>query len=149
MEEVLRAAGFRITRPRRAILQYLASTDTHPSARQIFQAVRPTHHGLSLATVYNTLGMLVQQGLIKLLEFEMDNRYENNLAPHINLICTCCGKIQDLEGGLPSPPEQVTEQVGFQVLDYRMEYYGICRECREKALTKEITNNFKGEKKHG
>jgi Fe2+ or Zn2+ uptake regulation protein len=96
--------------------------------------VRKKEPGVSLATVYNTLGTLVRKGLIKILEFEsLDNRYETNLALHINLICTCCGKIQDLQENIPISPEEVKKRAGFDVLDYRMEYYGLCEKCGDKS----------------
>lgn len=128
----LHGAGFRLTPQRRAILNYLTSTDLHPSAQQIFQEVQKTHPDISLATIYNTLGVLVRLGFLKILEIEPDNRYETNLRQHINLICDICGKIQDLEGGLTIDSEEVLHRVGFQVLDSRMEYHGICPECRDR-----------------
>jgi Fur family peroxide stress response transcriptional regulator len=128
----LQGAGFRLTPQRRAILDYLTSTDVHPSAQLIFQEVQRTHPDISLATIYNTLGVLVRQGFLKMLEIEPDNRYETNLAQHINLICDICGKIQDLEGGLPISSEEVMHRSGFQVLDSRMEYHGVCADCRAR-----------------
>jgi Fur family peroxide stress response transcriptional regulator len=128
----LQGAGFRLTPQRRAILDYLASTDVHPSAQQIFQEVQRTHPDISLATIYNTLGVLVRLGFLKMLEIEPDNRYETNLAQHINLICDICGKIQDLEGGLTIGSQEVLHRFGFQVLDSRMEYHGVCPECRAR-----------------
>jgi len=131
MEKSLRAAGCRLTRQRRAILDFLTSTDSHPSARQVFQKAEKNCPGLSLATVYNTLDTLVKVGILKVLDFDsMDNRHETNLALHINLICTLCGKIQDFEEGSTLYTERVKKQAGFEVRDYRMEYYGICSECR-------------------
>lgn len=131
LENALRQAGYRITRPRQAILSYLAAAESHPGAWEIYQEVRKSHPGLSLATVYNTLSVLARSGLVKMLEFEQQSRWETNLTPHINLICLKCGKISDLEGNFPLQPEDLLNQVDFQVLDYRMEYYGICSECRE------------------
>jgi len=131
MEEALRNAGCRITRQRKAILVYLASTDTHPSARQVFQEAKSRCPGLSLATVYNTLETLVKQGLVKIIDFEaMDNRLETNLNPHINLICNECGKIEDFDSYSPILSQNVIDQFGFKVQDYRMEYYGLCHSCR-------------------
>jgi Fur family peroxide stress response transcriptional regulator len=104
----------------------------HPSAQLIFQEVQRTHPDISLATIYNTLGVLVRLGFLKMLEIEPDNRYETNLAQHINLICDICGKIQDLEGGLPISSEEVMHRSGFQVLDSRMEYHGVCADCRAR-----------------
>jgi Fe2+ or Zn2+ uptake regulation protein len=59
-----------------------------------------------------------------------DNRHETNLHPHINLICTVCGKIQDFEVAPPVHMGSVKEKLGFEVQDYRMEYYGVCATCR-------------------
>jgi Fur family transcriptional regulator, peroxide stress response regulator len=129
----LRSLGFRITRQRRAILEYLAATDSHPSAKEVYKHVKQSHPGLTLATVYNTLGMLVRTGHLKLLDLEPANRYDTNLECHINLICVVCGKIADFGEGLSLFPEKFREQAGFQVMDYRMEYYGICSECRKQG----------------
>jgi len=135
MERALRAAGSRISSQRRAIIEYLASATSHPSARQIFHEVRKNHPNLSLATVYNTLGVLIRMSLIKVMQFDVtDNRYEPNVTPHINLICTSCGRIEDLEQGVPVQPEEIREKVGFEVLDSRLEYYGLCAKC--KAVVK-------------
>lgn len=134
MEQALRAAGCRITRQRSAILEYLASTDSHPSARQVYRDVKRVVPDVSLATVYNTLGTLVRVNLLKLIDFEsMDNRYDRDPGPHINLICTVCGGIQDFGWGFPIPPEEVREKAGFDVRDVRMEYYGECDGCRTRA----------------
>jgi Fe2+ or Zn2+ uptake regulation protein len=133
MEEALRAAGCRITRQREAIVSYLASTKSHPSARQVFQETKKDCPGMSLATVYNTLEVLAKMGLIKVMDFQaMDNRHETNLAPHINLICTSCGTIQDFEERSNIHIEKAKEEFGFEVKDFRMEYYGICSECRAR-----------------
>ena len=134
MERALRAAGSRISSQRRAIIDYLASATSHPSARQIFHEVRKNHPNLSLATVYNTLGVLIRMSLIKVMQFDVtDNRYEPNVAPHINLICTSCGRIEDLGQGVPVQPEEIREKVGFEVLDSRLEYYGLCAKCKAVA----------------
>ncbi|MGD8985148.1 MAG: Fur family transcriptional regulator [Desulfobacteraceae bacterium] len=134
MEKALRAAGYRLTRQRKAILNVLATTDTHPSAQQVFQEAKKDHPGLSLATVYNTLETLARMGLIKILDFQaMDNRHETNLVPHINLICSSCGKIQDFVEGLTIHVSEVKQKFGFQVENFRLEYYGICSDCRDRA----------------
>ena len=133
MEKALRAAGRRLTRQRKAILDFLSSTDSHPSARQVYQEAEKNCPGLSLATVYNTLDTLVKVGILKVLDFDStDNRHETNLTPHINLICTLCGKIQDFEEGSAPQTERVRADAGFEVQDCRMEYYGTCAECRAR-----------------
>ena len=133
MEEALRAAGYRITRQRKAILNYLAATDAHPSAQRVFQEAKKDYPGLSLATVYNTLETLARMGLIKVLDFQaIDNRHETNLAPHVNLICTVCGKIQDFEKESGIHKDKVKKEYGFEVKGFRMEYYGTCADCTNR-----------------
>ncbi len=136
MEAALRSAGYRITPQRRVILQYLAATDVHPSARQIMQEVGKKHPKMSLATVYNTLGTLARTGLIKVLEFEVENRVEANLSFHINLICTECQQIRDLLEDLTLSPQEILTKTGFKVMDHRLEYYGLCEKCQEKERGK-------------
>jgi len=133
MVQALRTAGYRITGQRKAILDYLVSTPEHPGAYKIFEEVKKVQPGLSLATVYNTLQVLTENGLIKILTFREDNRYEANLSFHINLICASCGRIQDFDAGESISPEEVREKIGFEVIAYRMEYHGLCPECRVRS----------------
>jgi len=133
MEKALRAAGCRITEQRKVVLDYLAETKEHPGAHKVYEEARKQYAGLSLATVYNTLEALVKIGAVKVIEFNAaDNRHETNLTPHVNLICTVCGKILDFVEGFRVDPEMAKAKLGFEVKDYRMEYYGICAECLAK-----------------
>ena len=133
-ENMLRAfknAGYRLTRQREAVCGYLEGLNgDHPSARQIFDGLKKDCRELSVATVYNTMGTLVNLGMIKIIEFEAgDNRYETNLDPHVNLICQTCGKIDDLFVGLDVHVRCALEKSDFRVSDCRVEYYGRCSEC--------------------
>lgn len=146
MEQALRAAGCRITRQRSAILEYLSAMDAHPSARQVHGEVKRIAPDVSLATVYNTLGELVRMRLVKLIDFEAsDNRYDRDPEPHVNLICTVCGGIQDFARGLPVAREAVRAQAGFDVRDVRMEYYGQCADCRTR--TEPGAGNHRGKRR--
>ncbi len=131
MDKALKAAGCRISSQRRAIIEHLCASKSHPSARQIFQEVGKKHPGLSLATVYNTLGVLNRLGQIRVMQFEgADNRYEPGMEPHINLICTSCGSIDDLGQNVSLRAEAILAEAGFEVFDSRLEYYGLCAKCR-------------------
>jgi Fe2+ or Zn2+ uptake regulation protein len=129
----MRERGLRITQQREAILDYLLSTDEHPSAHQIWKAAKKQVPGISLSTVYSSLAELSRLGLIKELEFnEMENRYEGNLAHHINLICTRCGKISDYTTAHTIDMEHVRETTRFRALQSRFELYGVCAKCSKK-----------------
>jgi Fur family peroxide stress response transcriptional regulator len=96
MVAALKKAGYRITRQRRAIIEFIAGRKDHPSARQIFDEIK-SDSGISFATIYNTLKTLVGMELIKEIDFEHgENRYDTNLVPHLNLVCIKCANIQDL-----------------------------------------------------
>jgi len=131
MVRAFREAGQRITRQREAIFDYLARPRTgHPSASRVYEDLSREHAGISVATVYNTLGALVRLGLIKVIEFESgDNRYETNLEPHVNLICLSCRNITDLDIGPAIHVECARRKLGFAVSDFRLEYYGRCADC--------------------
>ena len=128
-----RDSGYRLTRQREKVFEVLAKASRegrHPSARQVLQELKSKDEDISVATVYNTMGSLVRLGLIKVIEFESgDNRYETNLEPHVNLICSDCGSIQDLHVGPSIHTECARERLGFVVTDFRLEYYGRCAEC--------------------
>lgn len=130
MNAAFRKSGRRMTPQRRAIVEHLACRIDHPSARQIYNHLSSRLSSLSLATVYNTLAVLVRLGLIREIEFEAaDNRYDTNLAPHLNLVCVRCRSIQDVKLELPVAPETIRGEFGFEVHDVRFEFRGVCAAC--------------------
>jgi Fe2+ or Zn2+ uptake regulation protein len=130
----LNSVGLRITRQRQVIIDYLAGRHDHPSARQIFRDLTQSEARPSLATVYNTLAILVELGVIAEMEFEAtDNRYDTNLAPHLNLVCTVCGSIEDVDGEPPVGAAELRRQTGFETTAYRLECRGICARCQPQT----------------
>ena len=131
----LRDQGGRITPQRVAVLRVLATSDQHPSAEQIYECVKADFPMTSLATIYKTLALLVEMG--ELLEIRIggdSTRYDGRLAQsHPHLICVKCKKIKDLELLPLNPlPKEVSERTGYCVLGYRLDFCGICPECKVK-----------------
>jgi len=125
--------GLRITPQREAILEYLLSTDEHPSARGILESVRKKVPRICLSTVYGTLAELSKHNIIKELEFdEMENRYEGNISQHINLVCVRCGRISDYMTAHTIDMEQVRQATQFRPIQSRFELYGVCAACGKK-----------------
>ena len=121
-----------MTRQRHSIIEYLAGRDDHPSARQVFSALQAAESQMSLATVYNTLATLVELGFLREMEFEAeDNRYDTNVSPHINLVCSACGDITDVDRKPPISAEEIRTALGFETTSIRMEYQGVCASCNE------------------
>ena len=129
----LKKAGYRITKHRQAIISFIAGRQDHPSVRMVYNKIKLKEPALSLATVYNTLNLLVEMNILKEIEFdESENRYDTNTDPHINLVCKMCGSITDYGNKLPVAPEIVKSKEGFITQDFRIEYRGICSDCQKK-----------------
>lgn len=133
----LQQAGLRLTSQRRAICEYLANTERHPSAYQVFEALATTHPDISRATVYNTLNTLQELGAIVELSFGSDHtHYETNPEPHVNLICLRCHRIVDYHGdpGIDALAQRVLAETGFQTAAARIDLVGFCDECRSQRV---------------
>lgn len=133
--ETMQQAEKRVTPQRIAIFKYLISTDSHPTAQQIYNHVKQEFPTITLATIYKTLEMLEELGKAKELGFSgLSTRFEANMEPHINLICIKCGKIKDLNE--PSSVENLKAVVGknsdFKLIDQRVEFYGYCKNCHNE-----------------
>src|SRR3990170_7589359 len=98
MLKTLRQSGLRLTPQRLAIFQLLTNSKQHPTVQMIYDQLRPQYPSLSLATVYNTLDMLVQLGLVNALGSASDDavHYDADTHPHVNLACVNCHKVIDL-----------------------------------------------------
>ena len=130
----LRARGLKVTPQRVAIIEVLIEQrDSHPGARLVYKEAKKKKKSVSLSTTYATLNELSRHGIIKTLQFDkMENRYEGNLEEHINLICEKCKKILDYKVPVTVDPRRVVKKTGFSITGTRLEYYGLCRECREE-----------------
>jgi Fur family peroxide stress response transcriptional regulator len=130
----LKEKGLKVTPQRLAIIEVLLENkDLHPGARFLYKEAKKKKKSLSLSTTYATLNELSRQGIIKTLQFDkMEDRYEENLEEHINLICERCKKILDYNVSIGVDQKEVTKKTGFWITDTRLEYYGLCRECREE-----------------
>ena len=130
MFAALRQAGYRITKQRIDIIDFIAGKEDHPSAQKIYGEIK-YNSGLSFATIYNTLKTLVELEVIKEIDFEhVENRYDTNLIPHLNLVCTKCGKIEDVDFEVPVSSDEIHKNNNFKVTNYRLEYIGLCGACK-------------------
>ena len=134
----LKEKGLKVTPQRIAIIEVLIEQgDLHPGARLVYKEAKKKKKSLSLSTAYATLNEFSRHGIIKTLEFDtMENRYETNREEHINLICERCKKILDYMVPFAVNQGDVVKETGFSVTDTRLEYYGLCRECREGKKSK-------------
>jgi Fur family peroxide stress response transcriptional regulator len=132
LREALQAGGQRFTEQRAAVYRYLAGTDVHPTADEVFSAVRRNLPAISLATVYKSLETLVGCGLaVKLTYAEESARYDGRTDPHHHARCVVCGGVTDIPGEIPSREIEALRgrADGFTVTGYRLELSGYCSDC--------------------
>ncbi|MGE0058975.1 MAG: Fur family transcriptional regulator [Dehalococcoidia bacterium] len=129
---LLRRAGLRSTPQRLAIVREVYARN-HPSVGEVYDAVRAQFPTIGLATVYNTLRTMTDNGLVSELPFANVTRFEVNTRPHANLVCRKCGKIEDgdemEEGVLAEVLERVAGAASFRPETQRVDIYGLCRDC--------------------
>lgn len=92
----LKQSGVRITPQRHAILEYLITSMTHPTADDIYKALESKFPNMSVATVYNNLRVFKKSGLVKELTYgDSSSRFDYASSDHYHVICNTCGKIVD------------------------------------------------------
>lgn len=131
----LKTGGYRITDQRRAVCDYLARTQSHPTPSQVYAQVSGSHPEISRATVYNTLNALRDLGAIVEISVGGDHtHYDTNPQPHVNLVCLRCGVVVDYDGDVPLAAlyESVHAQTGFQAVSAQVQMVGFCAECQTR-----------------
>jgi Fur family transcriptional regulator, ferric uptake regulator len=124
----------RMTPQRRVILDVLQSMPIHPTADEIYDAVRAVMPRISLATVYRNLDLLTEAGSILTLEVGNQKRYDGTVSDHAHIICRGCGMTADV-------PDKSVELIGsclgtvaasvegFEDVAPRLYFIGTCTEC--------------------
>lgn len=132
LRNVARDAGLKLTHQRLEIFRELAATEEHPDAETVFRAVQQRMPTVSLDTVYRTLWMLHDLGLVTTLGPQRNGvRFDANLDRHHHFSCVRCGLVRDFESAelddLPLPDE--LKRLG-SVVDAHVEVRGVCEGCR-------------------
>jgi Fe2+ or Zn2+ uptake regulation protein len=135
LREALEANGQRFTEQRASVYRFLRDTSNHPTADDVFTAVRQVITDISLATVYKSLETLVSCGLASKLTYgDGSARYDGCTDPHPHARCLECGTVLDLPGRLDASALAGLGQLpGFSVEGCRVEVVGVCHACRQGA----------------
>jgi Fur family peroxide stress response transcriptional regulator len=134
--EVLKETGVRITPQRHAILEYLITSMSYPTADEIYKSLEEKFTNMSVATVYNNLRVFREVGLVSELTYgDASARFDFVTTDHYHVICETCGKIVDFSyPGIDEVEHLASNFTGFKVGHHRMEIYGICPGCADKEL---------------
>jgi Fur family peroxide stress response transcriptional regulator len=132
-ESVCRGEGVKLTHQRMEIFREVSQTGDHPDADQIFQRVRNRVPTVSLDTVYRTLWLLKDLGLVVPLHSSRERtRFDANLESHHHFVCNNCGLTRDFHSNdldAIRPPDSVSS-FGEIEATY-VEVRGTCRECSD------------------
>ncbi len=110
------------------IMEYLLKKPCHPTVDQIHKELHPEIPTLSKTTVYNTLNLLLEAGLVKHLNFEEnETRYDIITEIHGHFKCNICGFISNF--GLNIDSIETGELTGYQINDKSVYFKGVCPKC--------------------
>jgi Fur family transcriptional regulator, ferric uptake regulator len=132
-QDLLAASGLRSTRQRAIVLAELLGEPDDVTAQQLHERLRGRGERLGLATVYRTLGLLAEQGVVDVLSHRPGELCYRRCAEghHHHLVCSGCHRVVELsECELDPWLERVSSQHGFVATGHRLEVAGLCAGCR-------------------
>jgi len=131
--EFLDIKGLRKTSERSAIISRIASVPNHFTIDQLQQMMDETSFHVSRATLYNTVELMLEAGLLRRHVFEgMQAQYERVTTPHTHLVCTTCGKIKEVRDANFIGFMNARRFTAFNVDYYSLYVYGTCSTCARK-----------------
>lgn len=133
-ESRCRGLGLAVTIQRRAVFEELAQRRDHPTADQIYDALRRRLSGLSRTTVYRVLETLVEAGFARKVQHaDAVVRFDPTVERHHHLVCERCGALVDVADELvPRLTLPRARESGFDIRGYTVSFMGLCPRCRSK-----------------
>ncbi len=131
----LRSRHISVTPQRLAVLSNLESRRDHPTAEQIYQEIQREMPTISFNTVYKTLEVFCQRGLvIKVNPLHEVARYDVETDHHVHIICRQCHLIVDLpDEEAPAPSLSDAARAGFRLERHSLIYWGLCPQCQKNV----------------
>ena len=141
MTQIFQATGRRLTSQRRLVLEVLAECEDHVDAEDIYALAKERDPNISLATVYRTLKMLKEVGIVqeRLLDREgQKHHYEVAAKAHYHFTCLECGQVIEFESPLiEQASDDLAEELGVEVVHTRVHLDGYCPDCKQNISTPE------------
>jgi len=131
-DATLRASGYRVTPQRQLVLEAVTKLN-HASPEEIFAEVHQTARGVNVSTIYRTLELLEQLGLVTHthLGHGAPSYHIAAEAQHVHLVCRGCGQVTELAPEAAAPlVRALDEQIGFETDVGHLTVFGNCRDCR-------------------
>jgi Fe2+ or Zn2+ uptake regulation protein len=130
--------NLRNTNQRKVILEALKKTKNHPTAIEIYDAVRDELPNISLGTVYRNLDVLHECGLIqKIYSGDSQMHFDALVNEHNHIRCIKCGKVRDISVALNVEYNMDNSELDrFEIFGHNIEFFGICSNCKIKEKNK-------------
>lgn len=130
----LRDNGFKVTPQRLAVYEALQGTEEHPNAEMLYSILQPAYPTMSLATVYKTMDILSEIGLVQILNVGEDSyRYDANTSSHPHVCCTSCGRVDDvLEVDDNAFTDMIAAKSSYKLSGRQMYFFGQCPDCQSQ-----------------
>ncbi|HEX6471669.1 MAG TPA: transcriptional repressor [Streptosporangiaceae bacterium] len=132
-QEELRSHGYRVTPQRQLVLEAVTALE-HGTPEQICTEVQRTARGVNISTIYRTLELLEELGLVKHahLKHGPPTYHLAAEAEHVHLMCRECGRVQDVGPEVAAGLVGVLDrEYGFVTDVHHLTVYGLCRDCRD------------------
>lgn len=130
VEQILKQKGIKPSHHRMRVLSYMLEKKNHPTADMIFMDLVGEIPTLSKTTVYNTLNLFLENGVVILISInENEARYDADTTLHGHFKCLSCQQIYDIRLPLFSIDAQTLD--GYEVSDTQIYFKGICPDCRK------------------
>jgi Fe2+ or Zn2+ uptake regulation protein len=134
LRDTFRATGRRLTSQRRLILGVLEESDVHLDAETLFVRAKARDPDISLATVYRTLAVLKEMGLVEEHSLGEEHRHFEAVRdePHYHFICLACGRVIEFDAPVMTQVRRdVSEREGVCITDIHLRLSGYCAQCQE------------------
>ena len=119
-----------MTVQRKLIMKVIDESELHLNAEQIYMLAREEMPGIAVATVYNNLKYLSDNGFIRKIGMaDGADFYDKSVKPHDHIICDKCGKISDINHG--GMKEGLERALGFRITGYELNVHYVCTECKK------------------
>ena len=130
--ENLAGQAFRPTAQRTLVLDVVKEADTHLTAAEVYERVRHREPRIGYGTVYRSLHLLAEHGLIQELTFaDQSSRYDGRTDRHDHVHCLACGQLADVDVPVALMARHVAEErSGFSITSHHTVFSGLCPQCR-------------------
>ena len=133
-KDELQEVSLKATPARIAVMKFLESVDQPVDVNSILDYLKKEDIDTNPATVFRMMNDFLQKGITKQIQFQEGKaRYElSNKRHHHHLICTNCGKVEEVEGDfLKSMEDKIYKDKKFKVKNHALEFFGICEDCQK------------------